>query len=198
MAIKYQSFEFERAIGLKKDLDRFMDNLPEVVISGKSNVGKSTLINMLGGSKKLAKVSSTPGKTATVNFFKVNDGKKSFRLVDLPGYGFAAGPKAKRERFSEITESYLTSGRAIKGVFCLLDVRRDITELDRLMLSFAANFTQSFVVLTKCDKLNKTEDRQRTEYFEEALAEYDIKFIKNDVKGNGISEIKNTIKKIII
>ena len=134
------------------------DPIPQVALSGRSNVGKSSLINTLLGRKSLARVSSTPGKTITVNFYEVD--KKLF-LVDLPGYGFAARNPADRDKWSALTDGYFTKNKNIdlvKGVVQLIDCRAGITKDDAMMLDW---MNQSgiyyIVVITKIDKLNKTE-----------------------------------------
>ena len=134
------------------------DPIPQVALSGRSNVGKSSLINTLLGRKSLARVSSTPGKTITVNFYEVD--KKIF-LVDLPGYGFAARKPEDRDKWAALTDGYFTKNKNIdlvKGVVQLIDCRAGITKDDAMMLDW---MNQSgiyyIVVITKIDKLNKTE-----------------------------------------
>ena len=135
-----------------------IDPIPQVALSGRSNVGKSSLINTLLGRKSLARVSSTPGKTITVNFYEVD--KKLF-LVDLPGYGFAARKPEDRDKWAALTDGYFTKNKNIdlvKGVVQLIDCRAGITKDDAMMLDW---MNQSgiyyIVVITKIDKLNKTE-----------------------------------------
>ena len=134
------------------------DPIPQVALSGRSNVGKSSLINTLLGRKSLARVSSTPGKTITVNFYEVD--KKLF-LVDLPGYGFAARKPEDRDKWAALTDGYFTKNKNIdlvRGVVQLIDCRAGITKDDAMMLDW---MNQSgiyyIVVITKIDKLNKTE-----------------------------------------
>ena len=134
------------------------DPIPQIALSGRSNVGKSSLINTLLGRKSLARVSATPGKTITVNFYDVD--KKLF-LVDLPGYGFAARNHAERDKWSSLTDGYFTNNKNIdlvKGVVQLIDSRAGITKDDAMMLDWM-NQSGFFyiVVITKIDKLNKTE-----------------------------------------
>ena len=134
------------------------DPIPQVALSGRSNVGKSSLINTLLGRKSLARVSATPGKTITVNFYEVD--KKLF-LVDLPGYGFAARNPADRDKWSSLTDGYFTKNKNIdlvKGVVQLIDSRAGITKDDAMMLDWMnqAGFYY-IVVITKIDKLNKTQ-----------------------------------------
>lgn len=128
--------------------------VPEVCFAGRSNVGKSSLINRVLGRKAFARVSSRPGKTVTVNFYRL----ESLRLVDLPGYGFAKVSFSERERWSELMEGYFQSGRSIKTVFLLVDMRHPPTSEDIDMLNFLKTAGLPYtVVLTKSDKLNKSE-----------------------------------------
>jgi len=134
------------------------DAIPQVALSGRSNVGKSSLINTLLGRKSLARVSSTPGKTITVNFYEVD--KKLF-LVDLPGYGFAARNPADRDKWSSLTDGYFTKNKnfdLVKGVVQLIDCRAGITKDDAMMLNFMNEAGIYYIIaVTKIDKLNKTE-----------------------------------------
>lgn len=126
--------------------------LPEVAFAGRSNVGKSSLLNKLVRRKAFARVSNTPGRTREINFFKVND---QFVLADLPGYGYARISKERKAEWRPLIEGYLRSSSALRGVVQLLDVRHDPTEDDRQMLDFLAELeTPTVVVLTKIDKLS--------------------------------------------
>lgn len=141
------------------DPRQFLSNpVPQIVLSGRSNVGKSSLINTLLGRKALARVSSAPGKTITVNFYDV-DGK--LFLVDLPGYGFAKRPPAERAKWSALTDGYFTKNRNIdrvKLVLQLIDLKVGPTADDVMMLRYLTEAGLPFaVVATKTDKLNKTE-----------------------------------------
>lgn len=129
--------------------------IPEVVFIGRSNVGKSSLINALTGRKQLAKVSNTPGKTRLVNFFRIND---ALRFVDLPGYGFAKVSHAERLAWDKLIMSYLDAGRPITSVLLLIDSRHALQDLDARMAEwFAANRFPLRIVLTKIDKLKQNE-----------------------------------------
>ncbi len=126
----------------------------EIALVGRSNVGKSSLINCLTGNGKLARISAAPGKTRLVNYYLVND---SFYLVDLPGYGFAQRSKGERESWGQLMESYLTSGR-VDHLFLLLDIRHEPTGEDRQMFQFLLYYGIPFtVVATKADKLAKSQ-----------------------------------------
>ena len=129
--------------------------LPEVAFGGRSNVGKSSLLNRLVHRKKFARVSNTPGRTREINFFKVND---AFILVDLPGYGYARISKRETAEWRPLIEGYLRSSRQLRGIVQLLDVRHDPTKDDRAMLDFLGEIgVPTIVVLTKIDKLKPTQ-----------------------------------------
>ncbi len=134
------------------------DPIPQVALSGRSNVGKSSLINTLLGRKSLARVSATPGKTITVNFYEVD--KKLF-LVDLPGYGFAARNHDNKQQWSSLTDGYFTQNKNIdlvRGVVQLIDSRACITKDDAMMIDYMNNTNIPYIiVITKIDKLNKTD-----------------------------------------
>lgn len=151
-----QTAAFEAAYGTFSQLPP--SNLPEIAFSGRSNVGKSSLLNRLFNRKSLARVSSVPGKTVTINFYSVGD----VRFVDLPGYGYAKVPKAEKLRWAEMMEGYFNSDRDIKLVVQLVDMRHPPTKDDLQMLTFLRENKIPFAVaLTKCDKLNKTEYNNR-------------------------------------
>lgn len=147
---------FEAAYGTFAQLP--MSDLPEIAFSGRSNVGKSSLLNRLFNRKSLARVSSVPGKTVTINFYSVGD----VRFVDLPGYGYAKVPKSEKKRWAEMMEGYFNSDRNLKLVVQLIDMRHPPTKDDLQMLDFLRENKIPFVVaLTKSDKLNKTEYAER-------------------------------------
>jgi GTP-binding protein len=134
-------------------------SLPEVAFAGRSNVGKSSLLNRLIHRKKFARVSNTPGRTREINFFKVND---AFILVDLPGYGYARISKEKRAEWKPLIEGYLRKSPQLRGIVHLLDVRHDPTDDDRQMLDFLGELgVPTVVVLTKTDKITPA---QRAEH----------------------------------
>lgn len=147
---------FEAAYGTFAQLP--MSDLPEIAFSGRSNVGKSSLLNRLFNRKSLARVSSVPGKTVTINFYSVGD----VRFVDLPGYGYAKVPKSEKKRWAEMMEGYFNSDRNLKLVVQLIDMRHPPTKDDLQMLAFLQENKIPFVIaLTKSDKLNKTEYAER-------------------------------------
>jgi len=133
--------------------------IPELAFVGRSNVGKSSLINALVGRRGLAKTSGTPGKTRQLNFFRIND---RFHLVDLPGYGYAKVAQTEREAWSRLIERYLREREQLKLVVSLVDIRHEPTALDRSMIEWLASTGVPFlVVLTKLDKVSATLSRQR-------------------------------------
>ena len=128
------------------------EGFPEIVLIGKSNVGKSSLINKIINRKGLAKTSSAPGKTRTINFYKIN---KSFFMVDLPGYGYAKVPMAEKKSWETIIDTYINTSKNIKCFMVLLDVRRDIGQRELDIYSWLENFdTPVITILTKCDKFS--------------------------------------------
>ncbi len=134
-------------------------NVPELAFAGRSNVGKSSLINKLLNRKNLARVSQKPGKTATINFYDI-DGVLNF--VDLPGYGFARVSKEEKKKWGNIIETYLNSRESLSQVILLVDSRHTPTEDDRTMMGFIrAVCDRAVVIATKCDKLKKSEIEPR-------------------------------------
>lgn len=150
MVIK--SAEFVTSVA---DTNYYQSDLNEVAFVGRSNVGKSSLINFIVNRKKLAKTSSMPGKTSLINYFLVN---KSFLLVDLPGYGYAEVSKGQKTNWAEFLEEYLKTSKNLKCVYLLLDIRRTPTAQDEQMLKFLYfNRISTKVVVTKVDTLSKAQ-----------------------------------------
>ncbi|MBQ2842321.1 MAG: YihA family ribosome biogenesis GTP-binding protein [Clostridia bacterium] len=188
--MRFDKIEFTAAYGTSKQLPPSKE--AEIVFSGRSNVGKSSLINKVFNRKNLARVSSMPGKTITVNFFK-GDG---VYFVDLPGYGYAKREQSEKKRWAELMEGYFQSGRNIKLVIQLIDMRHAPSADDMTMLNFLRESGIPFIIaLTKCDKLNKTETEKRRAELLEELADYsEIKTIEfSSIKGTGVEEIKAEI-----
>lgn len=130
-------------------------DLPEIAFAGRSNVGKSSLINVLVNRKSLVRTSSTPGRTQLINFFDVNG---TFTLVDLPGYGFAKVPLAVKKQWGPMMETYLSGRPNLRGVVLILDVRRVPGDEDLQMLAWLRTYGKSpILVVTKCDKVSKNE-----------------------------------------
>ena len=128
---------------------------PEIAMVGRSNVGKSSLINFLTNAK-IAKTSSKPGKTRLINYFDINNGQ--FFLVDLPGYGFSLASKSESEQWGNMIEGYLAGNENLKNILFLLDIRHDPSADDKRMLSYMVFYNIPFtVVATKCDKLSRSQ-----------------------------------------
>lgn len=189
--MNYNNVSFEAAAGTPESLPEA--TLPEVCFSGRSNVGKSSLINKILGRRSFARVSSQPGKTATVNFYRLS----GLRLADLPGYGYAKVAFAEKQRWSSLMEEYFNSGRKISCVLQLIDSRHPATADDLDMLSFLkAVGYPTVIVLTKCDKLNKTERLAREAAFSEQLAEFALieRIWFSSVNGEGVERLREIIE----
>lgn len=191
--MKIESAQFELSAGLGSQLPP--STLPEVAVSGRSNVGKSSLINRLLNRKSLARTSATPGKTITVNFYRLD----TMRLVDLPGYGYAKLSHSEKQRFSKAIGEYLGDDRDLRLVLQLIDMRHKPTADDRQMLRFLAeNEVPFMVVLTKSDKLNRTERENQLQMFEQEFAEYEglywLPFSSQN--GEGVEELRKILGEV--
>ena len=167
----------------------------EIAFAGRSNVGKSSLINKLLNRKALARVSSVPGKTATINFYSIDE----IYLADLPGYGYAKIAKSEKERWSGLIEGYLTADREIALVFQLIDFRHPPSKDDLLMLDFLIENELPFVViLTKADKLSKRQREERLNDLKASLPYMEqVKLIEfSAMTGEGVSDIRAIIEEI--
>lgn len=159
--------------------------LPEVAFAGRSNVGKSSLINSFVHRKNLARISSTPGKTSEINFFNVEN---RWVLVDMPGYGFTKRGVKKREEWLELNNSYLTSRENLKFVCCLIDSRHDPMDLDLSLIEWLENIGMPYlIVLTKCDKLKPKQIEDRKEQLEHLISE--CKFAKEVLPYSSVSDL---------
>jgi GTP-binding protein len=168
-------------------LDRLpAPSLPEIAFAGRSNVGKSALLNRLLGRRGLARVSKTPGRTQQINFFAVD---RSLLLVDLPGYGFARVPLAVKDQWRGLVEGYLIGRRTLRGVLVLIDVRRGIQEDDAQLMDFlAAHGIATLPVVTKVDKLARGPRlRRMAEIAAQRAATTPIAF--SAVSGEGVAEL---------
>ena len=174
------------------------EGLPEIVISGRSNAGKSSLINALSGSNKLARVSGKPGKTREIIYFDL-DGKAL--VADLPGYGYSAASKEITAKFSDLCDNYFRCGRKISLVLFLMDIRRTPSEEDVGMLDFLNKAGIPYIIVfTKCDKLSNAEMKKQLGYLSEFFdfAEDSIVFAVSSKDKKGISELKTAITDIIV
>jgi len=170
--------------------------LPEIAFAGRSNVGKSSLLNRLVHRKKFARVSNTPGRTREVNFFKVND---TFVLVDLPGYGYARVSKEKRAEWRPLIEGYLRTSPTLRGIVQLLDARHEPTGDDRGMLDFLAELgVPTIVTVTKTDKLTAKERTRRVADLSVALGlDADQVIAFSAVTGEGRDELAGAIDELL-
>lgn len=172
-------------------------NLPEYAFIGRSNVGKSSLINCITKSSKLAKTSGTPGKTQLINHFIIND---NFYFADLPGYGYAKVSKKLRADFQKFTLKYLENRTNLICLFILIDLRLSPQKIDLEFMEYCALKQIPFVIcFTKSDKLKKIEIKDNLEkyksYLEERWEFFPENFITSSVKKNGVDEILTFIKK---
>lgn len=149
--MKIKNIELEQVAGFKAQWPN--DSLPEIAFVGRSNVGKSSFINSFSNRKAIAKISSKPGKTRTINFYRAND---TFRLVDLPGYGFAKVSKAEKAKWDKLINEYLHDRENLKEVFLIVDIRHEPTAQDKQMYEWIIDSGyMGFVIATKFDKISK-------------------------------------------
>lgn len=190
--MNYNKAEFERAFGISGQLPP--SEVPEIAFAGRSNVGKSSLLNKLFNRKSLARVSSVPGKTITINFYDVD----GYKFVDLPGYGYAKLSKSERDRFGELMEGYFQSGRNIKLVVQLVDMRHKPSQDDFGMIDFMQQMDIPFIVAcTKADKLKVKEFKKREKEIKEELSMVDENLIIpfSSQSGLGLDTVKMLIEK---
>ena len=189
--MNFNNVRFERSFGTSAQLTP--STAPEVAFSGRSNVGKSSLLHKLFSRKGLAKVSQTPGKTATINFFD-GDG---VTFVDLPGYGYAKVSKSEKARWSELIEGYFNQDRSFALVVALVDIRHEASELDENMIRFLREADLPFVVaLTKADKLSRQQQMKQKAALKRQLALGDdaSMVVTSSAKGDGIEELRKIIR----
>lgn len=191
MAVNFHNAQFTAAYGTSSQLPK--PCLPEIAVCGRSNVGKSSLLNKLMFRKNLAKVSSKPGKTATVNFYTID---KKIELVDLPGYGFAATAKTEKQRWSELIDGYFDQDRPFSMVLSLVDIRHEATKLDIGMMSYLLSRELPFaVVLTKADKLSNNQQSKMVSTIRKQLdLPKQVQILKTSSEKNlGIDELRRFI-----
>jgi len=193
--MRFDNAEFETSFGTFAQMPESVK--PEIVFSGRSNVGKSSLLNKILNRKALARVSASPGKTVTINFFKLDKA----RLVDLPGYGYAKVSQSEKIRWAKMMESYFNSNRDIRLVVQLIDMRHSPTKDDLQMLDFLTQLDFPFIVaLTKSDKLNKTEYSNQLESLKQELSQFNVQQIIpfSAKSGEGSDKIKSAIEKALV
>lgn len=173
------------------------DNLPEIALAGRSNVGKSSLLNYLLNRKNIARTSSTPGKTQTINFYEVNG---SFRFVDLPGYGYAKVSKAQKAKWASFIDLYLRSRQGLFEIFLLVDVRRKLGAEDLQMLDYIHSLGyEGRLVLTKIDKLNQSQlVKVRREIEEQLDIPKEHIFVVSNLKSKGKYPIWENINQLFM
>lgn len=189
--LKISNASLEFCCGVSGQLPR--SDKSEIVFSGKSNVGKSSLINKLLNRKSLARVSASPGKTGTINFYKVD----KVRFVDLPGYGYAKVSLSEKKRWAKLVEGYFAQDRMIKLLIQLIDIRHDPSKDDLHMLEYLSRMELPFVVaLTKCDKLNKMMYLKQMERMQQILKNFGVKEVipTSTLKRQGIDELMEQIE----
>ena len=192
--MNYNKADFIASYGISSQLPE--SDRPELSFSGRSNVGKSSLINRLCSRKNLARVSSTPGKTATINFYSVDD----LYFVDLPGYGYAKVSNADRDRWDKLINSYFEKDRNNELLIQLLDCRHDPSADDVQMLQFLHYHRIPFViVLTKADKLKKSQIAETQSRFEKIGLQYGSQkvFLTSSEKGTGMEELKQCLESVL-
>lgn len=190
MAINLNNTELVMTAGLASQFP--VDGLPQIALSGRSNVGKSSLMNRLVGRKSLARVSGSPGKTITINFYRVD---RKFYIVDLPGYGFAKRAPADKAKWSKLTESYFIAG-TMKAVAQLVDLKVGMTADDEMMLDFMNQSGIPYIIIaTKSDKLNVTNRKAALEELRShPLVSEDCKIIPfSSLDGTGKDEALGAI-----
>lgn len=164
MVIK--SINLETVCGITSTLPD--NDRPEVAFAGKSNVGKSSMINALMNRKSYARISATPGKTQTINFYNIND---ALYLVDLPGYGYARVSEKEKEQWGRMIERYLHSSSQLKAVFLLIDIRHDPSANDRLMYKWIVDQGyEPVIIATKLDKIKRSQVQKHVKMLKEGLA----------------------------
>ncbi len=188
--MNFNNVSFERSFGISSQLPP--STLPEVAFAGRSNVGKSSMLNALFGRKSLAKVSQKPGKTSTINFFKTD----TARFVDLPGYGYARVAKSEKGRWAELIEGYFNQNRNFALVVSLVDIRHEAQELDLNMISFLQEAGLPFaVVLTKSDKLSRSAGQRQAALLRRqlGLAEDIPMLVTSSEKKDGFDALRRLI-----
>ena len=191
--MQFQKAEFVASYGTLSQIPPC--NSMEIAFAGRSNVGKSTLINKIFQRKSLARVSAVPGKTATINFYRLDPST----IVDLPGYGYAKVAKSEKERWSGLISGYLGADRDLRLILLLIDMRHAPSKDDLQMIDFLVESELPFlIVLTKADKLNKTERTKRMQAFETEIPYFSqihvIPF--SAVTREGVAEVQGVLEEI--
>ena len=173
------------------------ENLKEIAFAGRSNVGKSSLLNLLTGRKKLAKVSGNPGKTRTINFFLIND---EFRIVDLPGYGYAKVSKSVSESWGDMMETYIENRPNLVKIVQLVDIRHEPSKQDVQMYGYLKHFgLDGIVVATKADKVSRNQIPGQVKLIRQTLGlnKYDRVIPVSALKKTGHEELLDVIEELL-
>lgn len=194
MEVKKSSLE---AVGVK--FEQYpTDNKPEIAFAGKSNVGKSTLINAMLNRKALARTSSQPGKTRTINFYNVND---EIYVVDLPGYGYAKASKTEIQKWGVMIESYLQKRQCLVGIILLIDIRHEPNKNDIMMYNWLKHYGYHIIIAaTKSDKLNRSQIPKHLNIIKKTLglSEKDKLIAFSGTTKTGVSELWQEIDKLLL
>ena len=190
-----RSVDLETVCGPTSELP--VNSLPEVAFAGRSNVGKSSLINTVMQRKSFARTSAKPGKTQTLNFYNINN---EIYLVDLPGYGYAKTSKALSEKWGTMIENYLTESEQLACVFLLVDIRNPVSELDKQMYEWINYLElQPIIIATKADKINRSQLEKHVKQVREGLGadEDDILIPFSSVTKQGLDDIYDLMEQVI-
>ena len=192
--MKFDNAQFETSFGVAKQL--MPSDMPEVAFSGRSNVGKSSLLNRLMNRKSLARVSSMPGKTVTINFFKLD----GCRLVDLPGYGYAKVPKSEVAKWGQMMEEYLQKRKELQAIILLIDIRHEPGKNDIMMYEWLKHFGFDIIICaTKSDKINRSQIQKHLSVIRKTLklGAGDILIPFSGEKKTGVEELWAEIEKFL-
>src|SRR5881394_1408038 len=181
--------EFWRAAGRPADLPP--PGAPEIALAGRSNVGKSSALNALTGRRALARVSKTPGRTQTINFFTLGE---AGLLVDLPGYGYARVSQALRAQWGELVGSYVRSRESLVGVVVLIDARHPLMPLDRQLIAWLGDARQKLVLLTKADKLSRVQQQKTLQDVRAELPRDEVRLFSS-VSKQGVDECRDLLER---
>ena len=188
--MRFINAKFIKSASKKEEF--IFDNLSQIAIVGRSNVGKSSLINLLTNNSKMAKTSSTPGRTRLVNYFNINN---KFYLVDLPGYGYHKASKSIANAWDAVMNDYFSDNEKLKLVFVLLDSRVGATDLDKQMIDYLAEHEiPAIIIITKADKISRSEmGNNMSKISKEIRFNKDLIVATSALKKQGVERIENLI-----
>lgn len=191
--MNFNNVELETVCGITSKLPE--NNLVEIAFAGRSNVGKSSLINGLLNRRKLAKTSSTPGKTQTINFYNID---KCIYFVDLPGYGYAKISEAIKIKWGKMIENYLSTSKMLKAIFLLIDIRHEPTKNDILMYDYIVkNGYTPIIIATKSDKINRSQLQKHIKMIKTTLGNKELIVLPfSALNKQGKEEILSLIERI--